>query len=308
MTYIRFLKLFPNDKACADYFFKKRYQNGLKCPHCGETKRVARRSDSIKKCACYNCNNSFSMFKDTIFEKSSTSLQIWFFAIHFILNAKKGFSALQLMREIGVSYKTAWRIWTKVREAMGNVNDSYLMSGEVEVDETYVGGKPRKINEYTDAEVQKKYLEYILDDNRKRLETGHKLHGGNGKRGHGADKFGVIGAYERSTGKVKARLLLPNKNGETLNSTQFLKFINDTVDVNTKILTDDSKSYSLLNLVNQDAYDSALKNGTPIQPVFRKSNYKMNGYHKSAVLKTPIKKVDYDTLHKRIQRTGNFIV
>lgn len=274
MTYIAFLKKFPNDKACADHFFKIRYQKGLKCPHCGETKRVARRSDNIRKCACYNCNNSFSMFKGTIFEKSSTSLQVWFFSIHFILNAKKGFSALQLHREIGGSYKTAWRIWTKVREAMGNVNHSYLMHGEVEVDETFVGGKPRKINEYTDDEVQKEYLEYIRDDNRKRLQTGKKLHGGNGKRGHGSDKFGVIGAYERSTGKVTARLLLPNKKGETLSSTQFLKFINDTVDCNTKILTDDSKSYSLLNLANQEAYDKALKSGNPIPPVFRKSNYK----------------------------------
>lgn len=138
MTYMAFLKKFPNDKACADHFFEVRYQNDLKCPHCGETKRVARRSDSIRKCACYNCNNSFSMFKDTIFEKSSASLHVWFFSIHFILNAKKGVSALQLHGEIGGFYKTAWRICTKVREAMGNINHSYLMNEKIEFDGTSI--------------------------------------------------------------------------------------------------------------------------------------------------------------------------
>ena len=88
----------------------------------------------------------FSPFTNTIFEKSRTDLRKWFYAIPLLLNDKKGISGCQLQREIGVTYKTAWRMLRLIREAMGNNDMSKTFGCLVEVDKTYIGGKPRKGN------------------------------------------------------------------------------------------------------------------------------------------------------------------
>lgn len=141
MNFQEFKKKFPSKKAIILHFANIRHQNGIKCQHCGNSK-VYHRKDSPKLFECRVCNNSFSIFKDTIFEKSRTDLKKWFYAIHLFLNGKKGISALQLQRETGTTYKTAWRMLQQIRKAMGNnKDDDDFMNTVIEMDETYIGGK-----------------------------------------------------------------------------------------------------------------------------------------------------------------------
>jgi len=149
MNYKEFLKKFPDDKSAIEYFMKFKFPEGAICPNC-KRKEVKRRKDNPKFYHCNFCNYDFSIFKDTIFEKTSTDLRSWFYAIHLFLNAKKGISAKQLQREIGVTYKTAWRILHQIRKAMEDKENDKFYETIVEIDETYVGGKPRKSNKRDD--------------------------------------------------------------------------------------------------------------------------------------------------------------
>ena len=115
MTFFEFLEKFPTELACIEYYIKVRYGNEVKCNHCGCKHSVYHIAKYPKNFICFNCKNTFSIFKGTIFEKSCTDLRKWLYAIHLILNSKKGISALQLKREIGVTYKTAWRMLHKIR-------------------------------------------------------------------------------------------------------------------------------------------------------------------------------------------------
>ncbi len=109
MTFLELIKKFPYEESCVNYYLKIRYPQGVHCNHCGSPKTYQRKGN-LKLFDCKDCFNTFSPFKDTIFEKSSTDLRKWFYAIHLFLNGKKGISALQLQRKIGVTYKTAWRM------------------------------------------------------------------------------------------------------------------------------------------------------------------------------------------------------
>ena len=146
MNFFTFLEKFPTEEKVIEHFIKVRYKN-IKCNHCGHDKIYTYSDEKRKKFfRCGACNRDFSIFKGTIFEKSCTDLRKWFFAIHLFLNGKKGISALQLQREIEVTYKTAWRMLHKIREAMGNRKDDDddndgFMSNIIEIDEVYLGGK-----------------------------------------------------------------------------------------------------------------------------------------------------------------------
>jgi transposase-like protein len=136
-----FNDLFPDDDACLDWLMEKRYPGArAMCSYC-QVERLHHRIASKKAYACDHCGTYISPMAGTIFEKSSTSLRLWFYAIYLMSATRCGISAKQIQRETGVTYKTAWRIFRQVRTLMSE--DIKLEGPTVEMDETYVGGKRR---------------------------------------------------------------------------------------------------------------------------------------------------------------------
>jgi hypothetical protein len=129
---------FSDDDACLEWLRNHLYPDGIVCPKCGSVTKHHR----ISKRRCYSCDNCGTHTyptAGTIFHKSSTSLRLWFYAIYLMSSTRCGIAAKQLERELGVTYKTAWRMFHQIRKLLQE--DVGLLSGEVEVDETYVGGK-----------------------------------------------------------------------------------------------------------------------------------------------------------------------
>ncbi len=147
MTYTEFLRQFPDSDACLDYLKEKFYADGTACPNAdcksnnnGASGTKFHRINGRSAYSCQHCGHHVYPTAGTIFHKSTTSLQLWFWAIYLISSSKCGISAKQLEREIGVTYKTAWRMMKQIRTLLG---EDEPLEGDVEVDETFIGGKPR---------------------------------------------------------------------------------------------------------------------------------------------------------------------
>src|ERR1700730_12655404 len=124
------------------------WPNGPVCAHCGAVENVTRLQGEAHRSGVFQCNNchkQFTVTVGTIFEDSHLPLRKWLMAFALLCSAKKGISALQLQRELDLgSYRTAWHLAHRIRYAMSKEPLAGLLKGTVEVDETYVGGKPRK--------------------------------------------------------------------------------------------------------------------------------------------------------------------
>ncbi len=133
-----FNQQFPNEDTCLEWLRQHRFPKMIDCPVCKQPRlfhRVAKR----KVYECDRCGYQISPTAGTILHKSPTPLHSWFYAAFLMASTKTGISAKQLQRELGVTYKTAWRMFKEIRKLMTeNVNP---LTGEVEVDETYIGGK-----------------------------------------------------------------------------------------------------------------------------------------------------------------------
>src|SRR5258708_21257819 len=167
MNIVQIYKKFPAEEDCISHIETVRWRGIQVCPYCAST----RVSANEHRHHCNNCNTSFSVTVNTIFHHTHLPLQKWFLAISLILNAKKGLSARQLARDLEVNKNTAWFMGMRIRNAMFEQGE--LLKGIVEMDETYIGGKPRKGN--GPARSGKKNL----------------------PRGRGTDKPPVIGIVER---------------------------------------------------------------------------------------------------------------
>jgi transposase len=175
-TLKQFLNMFPNDDVCLDYIRNNKYPERINCPECGKN-ALFHRVNGRKSYACDFCGYQISPTAGTIFHKSSTALTTWFYVIYLMAQTRGGISAKQIQRETGVTYKTAWRMCKQIRTCLEENYDPF--TGEVEIDESYFGGKQR------------------------------------GKRGRGSEnKTPVLGIVERK-GKVEARTV-PNVKGRTI--------------------------------------------------------------------------------------------
>ena len=139
MTLLDVQKLYSTDDRCREILTKLRWPNGVECPRCKATNVVW--LETRKQFECMECSYQFSVLAGTVFNDSHLPLTTWFIAVLLLVEAKKGFSANQLKRTLGVSYKTAWYLCHRIRAAMKEV-DRPMLQGTVEVDETYVGGRP----------------------------------------------------------------------------------------------------------------------------------------------------------------------
>jgi transposase len=132
---------FPNDDACLTFVCESRWPDGrTMCEKCG-VERKHHRVTGRTAYACDHCGNHIYPLAGTIFEKSTTSLKTWFYAIYLMGSTRCGVSAKQIQRETGVTYKTAWRMFKQIRTLMSE--DVKLEGSSVEMDETYMGGKRR---------------------------------------------------------------------------------------------------------------------------------------------------------------------
>lgn len=176
MDIIKVFQRYPTHESCIAHLEKVRWGNDPECPFC-QSKHVARKSETgrIGRWNCHDCHNSYNVLHGTILQGTKVPLQKWFLAISIVLNAKKSLSSCQLARDLDLVQSTAWRLAMKIRGGM--VEDGTLLTGIVEADETYLGGKPRK-----GANAKPK---------------------GKNPRGRGTKKLPVVGAVERN-GKVRA--------------------------------------------------------------------------------------------------------
>lgn len=130
---------FPNDSACLDYIKEQRWPKGIAmCAKCG-VERKHYRVGNRTAYACDHCGHHIFPLAGTIFEKSSTPLRLWFYAMYLMGSTRCGVSAKQIQRELGVTYKTAWRMFRQIRTLLSD-GDLKLEGPTVEVDETYYGG------------------------------------------------------------------------------------------------------------------------------------------------------------------------
>ncbi len=197
---------FSDEDTCLDWLRHKRWPERIDCPSCSKSSKF-HRVRSRKVYECDYCGYQLSPTAGTILHKSSTPLRDWFYAVYLMASTRTGISAKQLERELGVTYKTAWRMFTQIRKLMDEDIDP--LDGQVEVDETYIGGK---------------------DKNRHAVRR-------SGRRGRGAGgKTIVIGAVQRK-GKIVAEV------APDVKATTTMPFITSKVMPKSTVFTDELGSY-----------------------------------------------------------------
>lgn len=199
---------FQNEEICKEYLANQRWNGKPVCPHCGSENVYT--TNRGYKCANKECHKKFSVTVGTIIENSKVPLRTWFAAIYLFTSSKKGVSSLQLSRQLGLTQKTAWFVLHRIREMLKD-KAPVMLKDEIQIDETYVGGKE------------------------KNKHKSKKLNPKAGVEG----KIPVLGLIDKH-GKV-ATYVLPAVTADIVTPLMV-----ETVDSNVTIVTDAHKAYRLL--------------------------------------------------------------
>ena len=171
-------EMIPDQETARRILEARLWPNGPVCPVCGIGDRVATRKGKTGFYHCNQCKEDFTVRTGTIFERSHVPLHKWIYAMYLVVTARKGISSMQLAKEIGVTQKTAWFILGRLREACGT--DTGKLSGIVEIDEAFIGGRAHNM--------------HAADKKRRGIKTG------------GYSKTAVLGMRERG-GRTKAQVI-----------------------------------------------------------------------------------------------------
>jgi transposase-like protein len=205
---IELLDKFPTEEACRQYLIEQRWNGKPVCPHCGVDKKpYVIEGGKRYKCSDKDCGKKFSVTVGTFFENSNIGLRTWFAAMYLITAHKKGISSCQLSRDLNIHQKTAWFILHRIRGMVASQAPE-MLKDEVQVDETFVGGK---------------------DKNRHASK----------KKGHADEKTMVFGALQKD-GKVRTKVI-PNVTGSSLQGA-----VKEFVATGSTMVSDDWRGYHAL--------------------------------------------------------------
>jgi len=216
------LKRFPTEREARTYIEQCRWHGHPTCPTCGSTGRIqVRKVEGYYRCLV--CKRDFTVRTGTIFARSHVPLNKWLYAIHLLATARKGVSSLQLSKEIGVTQKTAWFMLARLRKAYDDGKDA-LLSGIVEADETFLGGK--EANEHESKKL--------------RLER------------EPVGKTPVLGMCERG-GRTKA-VVVQNVDGSTIKD-----HVNKHITSGSDLYTDEHTAYLAVTGLNHQSVNHSAK-------------------------------------------------
>jgi len=216
MNLINIQKQFGTDRKCRLYLEKLRWGKTVTCTKCG-SKRISPLKRQVGRYHCNSCNTTFSVLSNTIFEYTGLSLPKWFMIVGLMMNTKTGISAKEIQRNVGLTYKTAWYSAMRVRCAMIDYKNIEL-HGIVEMDEAYIGGKPRK-----------SYSKDKSEPNLSKITS---------KRGRGTKKTPIVGIVGRGD-KIVLKVV------EKLTSRNLIAMMRDFVNTSDAlVVTDEFRSYN----------------------------------------------------------------
>ena len=199
-------RMFPDKDTCYEWFEQTRWNGKPVCPHCGGEANISKHPSKSHSYWHKDCRKEFTVTTKTCMHATKTPLQNWIYTIYSVMTGRKGISAMQLSKELGVQYKTAWYMLHRVREACSD--GDFRLGNIVEVDETYIGGKEENKHQHK------------------------KLKSGRGPVG----KQAVLGMRERD-GKVKA-MPIAKTDAATLKGA-----IHEHVVPGSTVYTDDHRGY-----------------------------------------------------------------